>query len=115
MLCKPFLYLGVCLTVRALWAYVVMKTPANHLPWVGAVALVQAIGFLTLYFTNQRLGAVTETGPDCQVWWHALRPIHGVLYLLTAVYAFRGEKHTFVPLVLDASLGLLAGLYKQMN
>lgn len=115
MLCKPLLYFGVCLVVRALWAWVVMQTPAHRLPWVGALALVQAIGFLTLFFTNQRLGAVTETGPNCSVWWHVLRPIHGVLYLMTAFMAFRRDKNTYVPLAVDASLGLLAGLYKQMN
>lgn len=116
MLCKPLWYFGVCVVVRALWAYLVMQTPAHRLPWVGAVALLPAFGFFTLYLTNQRLGPVTETGPHCQLWWHALRPVHGVLYLLTALYAFRRETHAaFVPLVVDVVLGLLAGLYKQWS
>lgn len=111
MLCRPLVYFGVCLIARAMWASVVRRTPAHRLPWVGAVALVPALGFLTLYLTNRRLGAVTETGPHCAVWWHALRPVHGVLYLLTAVYAFRQQTEwAYVPLAIDVCVGLVAGL-----
>jgi hypothetical protein len=113
MLCKPFLYLSVCLVVRALLAYAVKRTPAHRLPIVGALALIPAIGFTLIYLADWRRGPVTETGSGCTVWWNALRPVHAAMYWTTALYAIKRETTmAYLPLVIDVLVGLVAGVWR---
>ena len=108
MLCKPRLYFGVCLVVRALFAYLVSKQPM-----LGTLAWIPAIGFAWIFLLGLRRGSVTETGPGCRVWWNALRPLHAVLYLLTALLATsKTRSKAYVPLAYDALIGVIAGVSK---
>jgi hypothetical protein len=86
MFCKPMLYFGVCLSLRALIAYAFYRgAPARFLPIMGVLAIMVAIGFMLIYLFEWRQGSTTETGKGCTVWWNDLRPIHAVLYLLAGV------------------------------
>jgi len=77
---------GVCLSLRALIAYAFYRgAPARFLPIMGVLAIMVAIGFMSIYLFEWRQGSVTETGKGCTVWWNDLRPIHAVLYLLAGV------------------------------
>ena len=66
MFCKPMLYFGVCLSLRALIAYAFYRgAPARFLPIMGVLAIMVAIGFMSIYLFEWRQGSVTETGKGC--------------------------------------------------
>lgn len=68
-------------------------------------ATLIGLGFLYLFFTNSRLTAPEAGG---RTWWNALRPIHGILYLLFAYLAFQKQSFSYLPLALDWIIGFAA-------
>ena len=75
-----------------------------------------SIGFFYIFITGSRVTG-TETLGD-KIWWNNLRPVHGLLYLLFAIYAYQGNKDAWVFLLVDVMLGLLSFLtfhYKEGN
>ena len=70
-----------------------------------------AIGFsfLYLYFTGSRMNAFESSRGV--TWWAEYRILHGLLYLMAAVYAFNGERNTSI-LMLDTFVGMLLWFLK---
>lgn len=101
---STLLFFLVCIPVRFLLAYLV-----KHNPMYGKYAIIPAIGFFSIYLMRLRPTGVETFGKP--IWWDNYRPIHGALYLLTAVYAFRANSHAYVPLLIDVLLGLLLKFY----
>ena len=115
MFCKPMLYFGVCLSLRALIAYAFYRgAPARFLPIMGVLAVMVAIGFMSIYVFEWRQGSVTETGKGCTVWWNDLRPIHAVLYLLAGVSTLNGRPRWLGSLFLsmDVCIGVVYKIIK---
>ena len=80
---------------------------------MGSVAIIPAIGFFYIYFTNSR-----QTGDEVfgdKIWWNDLRPIHGTLYLLFALFALNSNPNSWLILLLDVIIGLSAFLYFHYN
>ena len=77
---------SVCLLSRFILAYVLTSIDVR----VGAtVAGLIGTGLLYLYMTEQRMFArESSTG---YTWWHAVRPLHGVLWVTAAVLMVRGN------------------------
>lgn len=99
------LFLGVCVVARSTLAYLA------HLYWehplfraVSLLALLPALGWLILYFTDSRLTARETFGG--RMWWHQLRLPHALLYLNFVIYAHRNPQYAWVPLAADVALGL---------
>lgn len=102
----PFL-LG-CVPVRLFIVYLATQLSSAHLKWMGAIALLPAVGFFYIYLTGSR-----TTGPEVfgkQIWWNDLRPIHGFLYLYFAYKAMFNQSGAYVPLLIDLGIGLAAFL-----
>ncbi len=98
-----FIYL-----IRCLFA-LIAKNYIEYLPMMGYFALVPAIGFLYIYITGSR-----KTGPEVigdKIWWNDLRPVHGFLYLLFAINAFEKNPDSWIILMLDVIIGLIAFLH----
>lgn len=76
---------------------------------VGLIFLCISVGFLYLYFTNERLNA-TEAGG--KTWWHNFRLLHGLLYLCASIYVLWNInnidliRYASIPLVIDVIIGL---------
>lgn len=105
---KRFLYfLFGCVLIRCLFA-LIAKNNVQYLPIMGYLALLPAIGFFYIYATGSR-----TTGPEVmgeQIWWNDLRPVHGFLYLMFALNAFESNPNSWMILMLDVVIGLIAFL-----
>lgn len=105
---KRFLYfLCGCVLIRCIFA-LIAKNNVEYLPIMGYIALVPAVGFFYIYATGSR-----TTGPEVmgeKIWWNDLRPVHGFLYLLFALNAFESNPDSWMILMLDVIIGLIAFL-----
>jgi hypothetical protein len=103
---RILLFLTGCLGSRlALVYYAKIATPAM-LEILGALALLPAIGFFYIYATDAR-----QTGPEVfgeRIWWNALRPFHGFMYILFSVMALFHVPYAWVVLLVDVLVGTAA-------
>ena len=100
------LFLGLCIPIRFLIAYLVKNTPTTYLPYLGAFFAFQTIGFFSIYLTGSR-----QTGAEVfgeKIWWNSLRPLHGALHGATAFMAFNKDPYSFIPITIDTLIGLTA-------
>jgi hypothetical protein len=109
------LFLLGCIPLRIGFA-LIAKNYTNYLRFMSYFAIMISIGFFYIFFTGSR-----ETGRETlgdKIWWDKLRPVHGLLYLLFAIYAFQGKKDAWIFLLIDVLLGLSSFLvfhYKEGN
>lgn len=98
------LFLGGCIPARLFVVWLAKITPLNYLPYLGALALFPAIGFLYLFFTGKRqIGLETQGAP---IWWAPFRLIHGLIYFGFAYAAIQQVAMAYQILLLDVCLGL---------
>ncbi len=105
---RVLLFLIGCIGVRASLALGARHASSDVLQWMGALALLPAIGFFVIYWFNLR-----ETGPEVfgeKIWWNDLRPFHGMMYLLFAWFALHKKSFAWKFLAFDVSVGLLVYL-----
>jgi len=103
------MFLGACIPIRLLIVFVAKKTPVNYLQYLGYIALLPAFGFLYLYFTGGRQKGLETLGQP--IWWSKFRIIHGLLYLLFAIYAINKISFAYIFLAIDVILGLILFLW----
>lgn len=103
------LFLGGCIPLRAIIAYVAFIASAKTLRYMGYLALLPAIGFIYIFLTGSRkTGAETGGAP---IWWNSLRPVHAMFYLAFAYLAVSGDReNAWKLLAADVVLGLSAFL-----
>ena len=103
------LFIFGCISIRLLFLYIAKTIDNSYLPILGLLALIPAIGFFYIFFTNSR-----DTGPEVfgeKIWWNDLRIVHGLLYLIFAILAITRQSYAWIPLLIDVSIGLLSFLY----
>lgn len=104
---KRFLaFLLACIPIRFLFVYIAKTISPIYLPYLGLLALLPAIGFLTIYF-----GGIYKKGGETfgqKIWWNDLRPVHGLLYICFSYLAINKNKNAFVPLLIDVGIGLFS-------
>lgn len=102
---RSLVFFGACVSTRLLFAVVAAKVPLHWLPFLGALALVPAVGFMHVFLAKKnRRGAVFK-GP---AWWDGLRPVHSLLYLAFAVLAMLRVREAWMLLVADVMIGVIA-------
>lgn len=103
------LFLGGCIPLRIILAYIAYVSSAKILQYMGYIAILPAIGFIYIFLTGARkTGAETGGAP---IWWNDIRPIHAGLYLAFAYLAVSGDKlNAWKFLAADVALGLSAFL-----
>jgi len=102
---RLLLFLIGCIGTRSLLAWIAYKFPM-YLPYMGALALLPAIGFLVIY-----IGGIRKTGPEVfgdRIWWNDLRPVHGMLYALFAGLALCKNESAWIVLLIDVIIGFSA-------
>ena len=107
---RLLLFLGGCIPARLMLVAAAKFLPITYLPYMGIITLGIAIGFLYLYFTGKR-----RTGPETQgapIWWMKFRIIHGLLYLLFSIMAFRKMHQAYIVLLIDTFIGLILFLHQ---
>jgi hypothetical protein len=102
------LFICGCILTRSLFV-LIAKNYIEYLPIMGSLAVLPAIGFFYIYFTNSR-----QTGNEVfgdKIWWNSLRPIHGSLYAVFAYMALQKNPNAWIILLLDVIIGLSSFLY----
>ena len=87
-------------------AYRLKGASPAHREAAAAAAAAVGVGFLAVW--GRRMRAFESTARGGRVWWDDLRPLHGALYLLFAVLAYRGVEHAWAVLALDVAIGIAA-------
>ena len=108
---RMLLFLIGCMGMRSLFVWIAYRY-TQFLPYMGALALLPAIGFIVIY-----LGDFRKTGPEVfgdQIWWNDLRPIHGLLYALFAVLALCKNESAWIVLLVDVLIGFSAYMMNRM-
>jgi len=98
------LFLIGCIGVRSALVYIAKNSNENILKIMGVGALLIAISFLYLFFSNSRTTGLEVFGD--KIWWNNLRPIHAILYTAFAYSAFTCNKNAWVFLAADLVIGL---------
>jgi len=79
-----------CLLTRAGIARGAGRAGPELLAAMGALALLPGLGFLVIWAAGlRRSGAETFGSP---IWWDALRPLHGALWLAAGALALSGRR-----------------------
>lgn len=101
---KTFNFLILCLGARFGLTFLTKNINKNYYKYICIFTLIAAVGFLSIYTFDLR-----KEGPEAEgiIWWNKLRPIHGILYLLFTIYAFKKEDFAWIILLIDTCLGLL--------
>ncbi len=101
---RALLFLIGCIGTRSLFVYVAYTASLTILPYLGALAMLPAIGFTAIYtFDLRKTGA--EVGGE-QIWWNDLRPIHAAFYGAFAAAAMSCKSWAWMFLLADVVLGL---------
>lgn len=109
---RMLLFLIGCIGTRTALAVLAKNASPDWLRVMGALALVPAIGFYVIYVFGLR-----ETGPEVfgeKIWWNDLRPIHGTLYLLFAIFAIQQKDFAWMFLAADVTFGLGAYIFHHL-
>ena len=103
---RILLFLFGCIGTRLALVYVAKVISLQYLPVLGYAALIPAIGFMYIFLTGAR-----ETGPEVfgdKIWWNNLRPVHAALYGLFAYSAINKVRDSWLILLADVIIGLIA-------
>ena len=100
------LFLIGCIGLRSALVWLAYACDPAYLPLMGALALIPAAGFMTIYF-----GGLRKTGAEVfgeRIWWNDLRPLHGILYALFALMALNRDRRAWLVLLVDVVVGFAA-------
>lgn len=100
-----------CIPTRIIIALIPLYIKTEWLSYYSIVLFAIAFSFLFLYFFNMRQKAFEAGG---LTWWANYRIIHGLLYLTAAIYAFNKDLTAWIPLALDALIGLSLFIHKRL-
>ena len=103
---RAALFLIGCIGTRAAFAYLAAIASPTVLPFLGALALIPAIGFVLIYTYDLRKTGAEVFGE--RIWWNDLRPVHAAIYGAFAVAAVGGRRWAWMFLAADVLLGLTA-------
>lgn len=105
---RILLFLFGCIGLRIFLMLLAKNINIDLLPYLGYLFLIIAIGFFYRFTSGTR-----PTGPEVfgqKIWWNELRPIHGILCLLFALYAITKHSFAWIFLGIDVSIGLISFL-----
>ena len=102
------LFLIGCMGLRLSLAIIAKNIDTKYLKYMGYLLLLPAFGFMFIYLTGIRKTGAEVFGE--KIWWNNLRPLHAILYLLFSLNAINGNKNSWLYLLLDVFIGLIAFL-----
>lgn len=102
------MFLIGCIGFRSLLVIIAKYINTKYLKYLGYLALLPAIGFVYIFLTGSRKTGMETFGE--KIWWNNLRPIHATLYFLFAYNAIKGNKQSWIYLLVDVLFGLTSFL-----
>ena len=106
---RYLLFLGLCIPIRFLIAYLAKIIDVKYYKYTATIALIPAIVWLYYYFINPRMSGPETFG--AKIWWNKYRIIHAVLYINYAILAYQKNKYAYVPLLIDPIFGLTVFIF----
>jgi hypothetical protein len=108
---RIIVFLFGCILTRTILVLMAKNLNKEYLKIMGYLAIPIGVSFWYLYLVgNARADAQLEWLGDKKIWWDDLRPVHGSLYLLFAVYAIQQKNCSWIILAADVMIGLIAWL-----
>ena len=98
----------VCIAVRLLFAYFISGLKGKMLQFSSIFGFAVAVELMIIVDRK-------EGGFGQKVWWGNYRIIHSGLYLTFALLALNMSKFSYVPLLIDALLGILFFIHNRMT
>jgi len=98
------LFIFGCIITRSIFVIIALKIPKIYLPYFGLIGIAIGLGFIYTFITNKKKGSTFGQ----KAWWHYLRPIHALLYLIFGYLAINKNNYSFIPLLVDVLLGLFS-------
>lgn len=103
---RRFYFLFGCIPVRMLLACSLLMIPNSLVKFVASVLASIGVSFATLYILKLRMNASEGGG---KTWWHYLRPLHAVSYLVTSYLLLtENRQYASMILILDLCIGTFA-------
>ena len=103
---RRFYFIFGCIPVRMFLALSLLMIPNSLVTFVASGLATIGVTFATLYILKLRMNASEGGG---QTWWHYLRPLHSVSYLVAAYLLLMGNRqHASMILILDLFIGTFA-------
>lgn len=93
-----------CIGTRCAAAWFAYAHP-EYLKYMGVVAALISLGFLTIYFGKLRQTGLEVSGE--RIWWDHMRPVHALFYAAFAYFALTSNTHAWMFLAADVVLGAL--------
>lgn len=97
-----------CIGARLILTIIAAVADSNWLYRMGLITVLPAMGFAIIYLFGLRKTGV-ETG-GAPIWWNHLRPFHSIAYGLFSIGAISGFEWSWMVLLTDAVVGLIAYL-----
>jgi hypothetical protein len=108
---RIIVFLCGCILARTLLVLMAKKLDKKYVKIMGYIALLIGLSFMYLYFIgNAGADSQLEWLGDKKIWWNELRPVHGALYLLFALFAIKQKEYSWVFLLIDVIVGLVSWL-----
>jgi len=113
---RIIVFLFGCILTRCILVYLAKTLDKKYLKIMGYIAIPIGLSFMYLYFVgNKTADSQLEWLGDKKIWWNNLRPVHGLLYLLFALFAIKQSEYAWVFLLIDVIIGLSGWLYHHRN
>ena len=100
-----FFLLG-CIGTRLLLVYLSSIATTEYLHYMGIIAGIISVGFMTIYLTGSRKTGREVNGGD--IWWNDLRPVYSILYGMFAYAAINNKSYSWIFLLIDVCIGLMS-------
>jgi hypothetical protein len=107
---RKLLFLFGCLPIRILYIYLAKKATLNRLFYLGIIAIIIGISF---FYTNN-IGNTTGFFGG-KAWWHPVRKLHGLLWVLFGILAIMKKKRAYIVLIIDVIVGIITFINNYFN
>tara|TARA_B100001059_G_C17617524_1_gene467776 strand:+ start:401 stop:748 length:348 start_codon:yes stop_codon:yes gene_type:complete len=100
---RILLFIFGCIFARLLLIIITKNIALKNLPYLSPLFLTMGLGFLHYFISKKDKGFTF----DQKAWWHFLRPLHSILYIITAYFAYTKNKNTYLVLTADLFIGIV--------
>jgi hypothetical protein len=105
---RKLLFMFGCVPIRLFLIYIAKKASMTQLRLLSIPAFLISIGFIYQQKKGKKIGYFE--GP---VWWH--RGIHGLLWMIFAILAFRKIQTAYIVLIVDLIIGMISFIHNHYN
>ena len=106
---KLSLLFCVCILVRFSFAYFVSRLYNSKFRYLFILLFfMMSLGFIFNYVSKIR----TSGAFGQKIWWDTYRPIHALLYSLTAILLLFKYKYSYIPITFDTIIAVYGYIHK---